>query len=490
MNYIVLVIIFLGAIYTTSRYGPARTFSLIVLPTMLYLATTMAYKIANIPAFDPVSCIAYGTLIGMALGRRVPKLTIHPIDYLIAVMTLTPAISGWLNVEFWTFINMGSDRIFWWFVPYMLGRMALSDPVERARALKVLCIATPIIGFLALLEWRLLPNEVSRFTNRISLTNVNNEMVLKRFAFFRSMVFYHHPIDHGNMGVMTGAMIVILAYMSGKSIWSRTVMIGLGGSLVCIFTSMSFTSYLAAAVAVGLVYFFFKLPSQRWVLPLFVLFMVGGMLYLTNDLLSKQLNDEQRINASALQDSLWIRALIVQRAWEFAQQAGFFGFEREVSKDQLALESVDNSYMLFIIRFGWIYLAGWVILLASFTVIAYRMFKTTVFAPTSVRLPVITATCALLGVMCGMYTVWFGFTYSYFFMIILGMFITLRQMTRTAFARSAYSPMPGSAARGFGVRQTPRVRPKTEPQPEPKAVPQAVPQTVPQTGRVDAIGQN
>ncbi len=457
MNYITLTIILFGSMYVTARFGPARTFSTIALPVLLFLGITAPYKIAGIPQFDAISCLGYGVLIGIAISRKFPVLRVHFIDYLIVVLAIIPVISGWINGEFWTAVNSTADRTFWWIVPYMLGRLALSDPVERNRSLNVLCFATPIIGALALFEWRFFPNEVSRMMDRINLSAEYNEMVLKRWAFFRTIVTFKHPIDHGNVGVILLCMIPVLTYMSGRSLAEKRIKFALAGAMLSVMTSMSFTSIFAAMIMGGLFVAFYY---QRWLvnaLPLVVLSMVLGAFYLTNDLLGRTLIEEQRDLTNALGDSVWIRALIVQRAWELAQVAGWFGFERTITKDQLLLDSVDNSYMLFILRHGWTYFFGWMALIFSITMLGHRLITRTADATPYLRIPAILIPCCLIAILVGMYTVWFGFIYSLFWLILLGMGVTTSQMLD----RTNQPPVPLTGygpTGGFAMQSRPRTR--------------------------------
>jgi hypothetical protein len=57
-------------------------------------------------------------------------------------------------------------------------------------------------------------------------------------------------------------------------------------------------------------------------------------------------------------DSMWVRAKIVQNSMPFASTAGLFGYGNTIRHSQLALESVDNSYMLFTMRRGFVYLTA------------------------------------------------------------------------------------------------------------------------------------
>ena len=159
-----------------------------------------------------------------------------------------------------------------------------------------------------------------------------------------------------------------------------------------------------------------------------------------------------------LADSANVRQFIVQSAWPYASTAGFFGYGRTVGARDMGLESVDNGYLLFIVRNGWLYFAAFVLLLFALALFGGRaVFRV---GAGRARMPVAAGVAGLLGIMLGMYTVWFGFVYARLFVILMGLTVSMCQevMTRTAPAAEALPPRRGfepSPAAAPGGRLSP-----------------------------------
>jgi hypothetical protein len=102
----------------------------------------------------------------------------------------------------------------------------------------------------------------------------------------------------------------------------------------------------------------------------------------------------------------------------FVSTAGFFGWGNTIRHSQLALESVDNSYVLFTMRRGFVFL---MLFLAVPVALGWRSRKAFANARHKMQyLPLAAALASILGIMTAMFTVWFGFAYSVLFMIMIG----------------------------------------------------------------------
>src|SRR5437773_9686015 len=146
----------------------------------------------------------------------------------------------------------------------------------------------------------------------------------------------------------------------------------------------------------------------RYMISFFVVLLIGGIV-MTLHLKNMQLGEREDIGQS-ISDSTWMRAQIIQNCWPFAADAGYFGYGQTVKKGDLELDSVDNSYILFTLRRGFV---GLVLLLSMPLVLTLRASKVFRKYPGGAqRLPVAIATSALLGIMVAMFTVWFGFAYA------------------------------------------------------------------------------
>src|SRR5204863_7053065 len=119
----------------------------------------------------------------------------------------------------------------------------------------------------------------------------------------------------------------------------------------------------------------------------------------------------------AMENSMYIRAKIVQNSWPFAQTAGALGYGNKIRKSQLDLDSVDNPYMLFIMRRGWVFLCLFLVIPVVVAIRSSIAFaRAHLFAQ---RFPLIVAVAAVFGTMIAMYTVWFGFVYAILWMMML-----------------------------------------------------------------------
>jgi hypothetical protein len=99
------------------------------------------------------------------------RLKFNIFDGMILLMMLPPTMSALTNDTLWDAISKTGELFFLWVLPYFAGRMVLIDAEARRAAFKVLCICAIIIGFIALIEFRLRPYMYARAMQQIGLSD-------------------------------------------------------------------------------------------------------------------------------------------------------------------------------------------------------------------------------------------------------------------------------------------------------------------------------
>ena len=450
MSILALGIIFLVTVIVTVGGGVRAVFAYVYLPAMLLFAHIPQFSIPLLPDVGTEGAVGYGLIVGLLLKGGEPLgLTFHWLDGLVLLLGSLMILTATTTEFVWTGINAFGTHLFGWVLPYFLGRVAISDARTRKAALNVIIACSGAIAFLALVEFRLWPLIFSRTLERFGV-GTSYKMVLARFGFFRAQVSFDHPIDLGNGGVLLGCLIVLLALTTGRGFRDLYVRLALAACAVMVVCSGSFTCYLAGAAAVlifaGLYY------GKRFAAGLLVpgvAALVALGLAATSYLLVFDLGQGPDPD-NALSGSLWVRALIVQNAWALAQHAGYFGFGRLVSQKELDLESVDNAYMLLLLRYGWVYLICWIGMFFGIAAIATRALRNA--RTDAERLPIAAAATGLLAMGIAMYTVWFGFVYATLFTMMMGMTVTMSQML-AASRRGPLRALPLTAAQRFRIQR-------------------------------------
>src|SRR5438034_457437 len=188
-------------------------------------------------------------------------------------------------------------------------------------------------------------------------------------------------------------------------------------------------------VACAFVISFFALIELRlwpyWLSRTLVIFFVIGLFcgfigmtyHLYNvDIDARRQQAQEDVGQTAT-DSMFVRAMIVQKCMPFASTSGLFGWGNTIRHSQLALESVDNSYMLFTMRRGFVFL---VLFLMIPVVVAIRSMRAFWRARLTTQwMPLAVGVSAILGIMAAMYTVWFGFAYSVMWVVMIGVTMSM-----------------------------------------------------------------
>lgn len=429
MNYLLIGIFFAAGLFQTIRKGPGSAFAYVYLPVLLLLSTVRPVSIEPLPDITSPIAVSYGVLLGMLLSGRIVFFKLHLIDFLVVGCSLTVVMTGYVNGEFWTIISATGNETLRWIVPYYMARLAFREQAIRRQMGLSLCFAAMAMGVIGLIEFRLFPLFFSRLLESLNMTIVHNTMVLGRFGFFRAMVTAEHPIDLGNVGMLLAGLIPALCITGGIPLSDKRVLGGLAGTAMIVIASMSFSSIagMFAAVCIFIALRYIR-RSELFLIPGVLAVILAGFAF-TNHLLEQDLEQLKPASGEvAFDGSYYIRVLIIQNSWNsYGQNAGWLGFGDDgLNKDVLQLDSVDNSYMLFLMRRGWVHLLLRLFIAVMIAYIGTRMLKNAVGE--SQRTPAAAIIAVLFGAMVAMYTVWFGFVYAVLWTCMLGMLVTMRQL--------------------------------------------------------------
>jgi hypothetical protein len=444
MHYIVIAIIFFWSLYQTIRRGPAGAFVYAFLPVLLCLSIIKPISVTGLPdIFSPLA-VSYGVLVGMLVSGRFPAFKPHLIDWIVLACSLTVILTGYYNGVFWTLVAITGTETLRWLVPYYMARLAFRDPGLRRTMGLLFCWVAMAVGTMGLIEFRLWPLFFSRMLEVFGSTPFNDIVHPQRMGFFRAMVTCEHPIDLGNTGVLLAGLIPAMAIAGGVRLKDWRVIGGILASGAIVIESISFSSFIGLAVA-GSIFatLYFIRNSELFLVPLTIAAIVGGFVF-TNHLLSIDLQAiKPASEKEQLEGSFYVRTLIVQNSWNtFGKDAGWIGFgDINIDKKVLGLDSVDNSYMLFLMRRGWVHLSLRLVLAIMVAYVGMKMLRQARTPAT--RLPAAAFVAALMGIMVSMYTVWFGFVYAVLWTCTLAMTVTMRQMM----AEQAFAAL----GRGFAV---------------------------------------
>lgn len=443
MNYLLIGIFFLAALIQTIRRGPGYVFAYVYLPVELLLSTVAPAKVEPLPDITGPVAVSYGLIMGMFISGRFAFFKPHFIDLLVVLCSVSIIITGYVNGEFWTIVSATGNETLRWLVPYYMARLAFRDATVRRQIGLSLCFIAMAMGVIGMIEFRLFPLFFSRLLLDLGMANVYNQMVLGRFGFFRAMVTAEHPIDLGNVGLLLGGLIPALCISGGVAMKDWRVMGGLAGAAMVLISSMSFSCLAGAAVAFG-IYLVLRYVrgSENLLIPGTLAVIAAGFAF-TIHLINIDINTIRPTDGGqvvAFDGSYYIRVFIIQNSWNsYGQSAGLVGYGDDgIKKEVLGLESVDNSYMLFLMRRGWLHLILRLVMAVSIAYIGWKMLKRA--RGQSQRAPAAALVAVLIGIMVSMYTVWFGFVYAILWTCTLAMAVTMRQMM--AERLEARQPMP------------------------------------------------
>ncbi len=453
MSNVVQLLIFCIATYWVAVHGIARTFAQVFIPALLFFFLTPQLNLPGVPDIWSFSAVGYPVLfMSFAKWDEVRRVKWNALDIMVTIMMISPTISVITNNGAWEGIGLSGEIFFKWLMPYFMARIAFFDPEARRLMLKTLCICTIIIGCMAAFEARLKPYFFSRTMERLGIAKTfANEQVFPRFGLMRAQTTLGHPIDLGNCGVILGGMILTLVPIVKRKWNDPLILAGIMGAGAMVVGAVSFTGMVATLVAFSLM-MLFSMPQigKYFILPSIIglmIAMAGFMYYMVNKEVSED-RPEDEVAAS-----VWARDKVAQDSWAFAQESGLFGSGLKLDTQGMGTGrgSIDNSYMLFAMQFGWIYLIQWLIL---GLVIGYTGTRAMSAAQSpSERRPIAAAMGGIIAIFGAMFTVYYGFVYAIIIVCFFGCLSTMTQLltNRGQNPLSASIPYASPMQRGFPV---------------------------------------
>ena len=430
-----ICLIFALALATTLTRGVAATFTAVLLPALIVFYQITPLAIEKLPDVNAVTAVSYGVLLAIVIkGQLRLDFPLHPVDLIVFAMSLTAVLGSVVNEQVWTGVSTTGFEVLEQLTPYFMARAAFLDRAWRVRSAKVIAgLAVPLALF-ALVEMRLFPNMFARTIMKpFGLTNADWQLVLQRFGLFRAQVSFTHPIDLGNGGILLGCLLATLACSAGYLFYRGWVAVGLACCLIMSLCSMSFTSFVAVAAIIGLFSLMRLTKLGGWLLVPTFLAVAVGYTALTYSFVNTPLQDLKYDEIGQYEGSYHTRHLIVQNVWNYATERGggfgWLGHGRTVSNRDLGLESVDNAYLLFLLRQGWVYL--FLLLLLGVTICLTASKRLARIDDPEARVPLAAGVAGIVGTMMGMYTVFFGFVYAKLFILLLGGVVTLSVMAES-----------------------------------------------------------
>jgi hypothetical protein len=420
-TYTILAIFFFALIAAIAR-GVSWTFVFIYIPALILFNQLQALKIPHLPLSAPFGPL-YAILLALPFNTEPLRFRWNWLDTIVISLLISSTITGWTTEYFETGINNLRQETLQWFGPYFLARIIFRSWETRRMALYCLIGLIAFLSVDALIEFRLWPYFYLHTLQAMGMGNYVHPMAYYRFGFIRVAGPVEHPIYFGNMCVVLLGMVTVLARTSGMSLKQPLVGLAVFGAFGCVITSISFTPYMGMLAGTA---FFLTLVFVPWsrqlVLPMVLL--VGGVIFaFTYQAAHEKLGEAPD---GELQGSYWTRKLIVNQSWKIAEKAGPFGFGEAVKfadDPDFDLASVDNSYMLFAMKRGWVYTLLWISIAPVFALRVWKAFRH-VSHPSQV-FPLAVATATVLGLMVSMYTVWAGALYTVLWFIMLGLSNTL-----------------------------------------------------------------
>jgi len=422
MSFLSIGVIFLFAVAATLAWGAGTALAAVYLPVLILLNMLRELALPGVPDVGAGSAVIYGIMlasvprIGESMGIR-----LNLVDLLILAMTGSAMITSMTTEHLYTGVSTAGSFFLTFIGPYFLARIAFVSAENRERALWGILACLPVLVLFAMIEVRFWPHFYMDLLSKFKIYQSATDVAMRRYGLFRAQVSFAHPIDFGNASVILLGMVYALAGSTRVGLKNMYVQGALLGLIFCVFTSLSFTSYIALAALLAI---FFVLRWFKWARSLLVVGVIAGMiggLMVTSMFLKVDPNTSDE--AGALEGSVRNRALIIQSSLKMVKSAGPFGYGSRITQEELGIESVDNTYLLLIMRRGWVYIVMW---LAIPLVLAWRGGRALRRClTTDEQRPVVGALATIFGLMVAMYTVWFGFTYALLWMVALGMTVTL-----------------------------------------------------------------
>ncbi|MGC4031247.1 MAG: hypothetical protein QM754_05805 [Tepidisphaeraceae bacterium] len=443
MHLIWYAFLFAWTVYTMQRHGIGRTFGLCLIPAVLLFNFAQSINMPLLPNITSLNVVLYGTLAGLVFRPgELRKIRWNFLDTCVVLLVIPVFITTFMNgaqpstpggppepATLKLAQRYAMEFACAYLFPYFMARIALQDADARRVTLKVLCSLSIFIGVLTAVESSgFRPNVTARTLYQLKLNTTTvgrpSSMVFTRFGMARAIATAGQQIDLGNVGVLVGTMILVLIPATGASWISPLSVGGILGAGAMVFGSVSMTSWFGMGVA----FLCYGLFTQRgfgkyFVLPILVL-LFGFMVVQTNRMVNEPpVGDRPGTDVG---DSTWIRTKIMQDAWPMATDAGAFGMGTGADVSKVGVGSVDNSFLLFMIQFGWVFVALWLLMLFVAAWKGTQLLSRA--STTSERLPAAAMVAGVIAITASMYTVYYGFCYANLFTALIGMVAGMWQM--------------------------------------------------------------
>ncbi len=416
--------------------GPGFALAVVLMPVMMFLSRAIGLQLPSFPDATPIVSVLYGILVGsVAQGRFLPAIRWNALDAVMILLILEVSASAFMNGKVYTGVSRLSEQILW-VAPYFLARRAFTSIQNRRMMLWTTAIGLMVLGLFAVVEARFRPNLYDNVMAAFGLISEYGYGAGYRFGLYRARVSFDHPISLGNCAVLLTAIVAVLGQTTG--LWRHpTVRAAVAAGIVTAIVSLSFTPYAGLVSGILAYLVFSRLRSgSTLILPsIVVMLALLGVMLATS--FSVDTSIEARNATGIFGRSYNVRALIIQRTWPFVMSAGPLGYGETLPVAELELESVDNTYLLWTMDRGWLWLALWLaipVALGSQVRKALRMG-----ASASQRYPLAAGFAFCLGTMVSMFTVWGGQIYTTFWLVLLGLTSSAAEMViaRAAGAKAA-----------------------------------------------------
>lgn len=427
MHIVVIAIVLIVAFYVTVNHGVSRAFACVFIPALLLLTRVETMEKPVVLQLNGYSAAVYGILLGWPLSKEKVHLRFNLLDFIVVTLSVINVISGVQNGESYTgvavfFVEI-QNRIF----PYFMARMAFREMETRKFALTWVLRSMAIIFVLALVEVRLQPyffHHVMKDWLHVGLPV--KSMAYRRFEFFRVAATFDHPIYFGNACLVLFGLIIVLAKTTGRKLTERPIAFGLFAAAACLVFSLSFTPWIGVFGGLGLYLLLRYFPSGRLMLvpavAVAILSFLGLAWYYAQSAPGRVETD------SVIGGSIENRKLIIRRAWGLAVDSPLLGYgpKFEWPDPDSSLESVDNTYLVFAIVNGQLYMWTWVSMafIISFRVVPLLGMLKTKEGQFTTQVAITT----ILALMMAMFTVWAGAYYTVVWLLLLGFTNTMVDM--------------------------------------------------------------
>jgi hypothetical protein len=390
-------------------------FALCYIPALMFFRPVTGYQInAGIPELSAANVAALAMVIGTLcrVHRKFPfRWTL--LDTLVAIAPVFTIISAMLTENlgsvyenFHTGYNEFSKQLLGWLAPYFVARACFSSEQFRRVCLWSLIVCIFILTPFSLIEMRFWPQFYVQCLQRIGLEVSNDPLVMFRLGYYRTQVSFTHPIFFGDASLSMAVLVLLLGHTTSvgtRNIWVR---LAAGFSVFELVASLSFGPY--AGLLIGTFVFLvlrYAPLGRHFLVPaaVIVMLVVAAITYQI-----AQAPLPPRDQSASLQDSMWVRRMIIKNSWPMVREAGFFGWGRLINRSDIAwLESVDNAYLMFAMCRGWLYAVIWMMIPL---LVGWRAVRAMgAFTQSRVHwFPLAVGAGGVMGVSAAFYGVWAG----------------------------------------------------------------------------------